>query len=118
MKVIFLIITMVFTFSTQSYAMESMESDTLLQFTAKVVYVPLERGFYGLVIEETEQKYLPLNLPESFQIDGLKVQVEAVEEKSVVGLHLWGKYIRIFYITTLEPKKKKIIWTQEREQDF
>ena len=77
--------------------LESPDEFTLI---GKVVYIPLEGGFYGIEELTSGNKYLPLNLPATFQKAGIEVQVQAKKVKDMSGIHLWGKYI---YIQTIEP---------------
>ncbi|MCS7242333.1 MAG: hypothetical protein NZ706_06645, partial [Candidatus Caldatribacterium sp.] len=43
-----------------------------IQVTGTVVYVPLEGGFFGILGDNGVQ-YEPVNLPEEFRVDGLRV---------------------------------------------
>lgn len=60
-----------------------------ITFMAEVRWVPLEGGFYGLVAEDG-RRFLPLDLPEKFQKDGLKIRVRGKIRKDVVTFYLWG----------------------------
>ena len=77
--------------------LESTDEFTLI---GKVVYVPLEGGFYGIEERDSGNKYLPLNLPETFQKADIEVQVQAKKVKDISGIHMWGEYI---HIQTIEP---------------
>ena len=59
-----------------------------------VTYVDLEGGFFG-ILSETGEHFDPINLPEAFQKDGLKVRFWYEEQKSAVGIHMWGRIIKI-----------------------
>jgi hypothetical protein len=59
-----------------------------------VIYVDLEGGFYGIVDEHGEHLD-PMNLPEEFKKDGLKVKFWYEEQKDRIGFHMWGKIIKI-----------------------
>ncbi len=69
----------------------------VIEFLGKVVYVPLETGFYGIV-SDTGKKYQPINLPEAFRQDELRVRVTARLVTNRLGLHMWGRYIEIIDI--------------------
>lgn len=71
----------------------------IVHFNAEVRWIELEGGFYGLVSNEGE-RYLPLNLPEAFRRDGLKVEVRGRVEK-VVSFRMWGTALRILEIYEL-----------------
>jgi hypothetical protein len=66
-------------------------------FCGKIVYVPLEGGFYGLESNKGN-KYLPVNLPENLKQHGLSIQAKLVKVKGMMGLHIWGEYVRILNI--------------------
>ena len=63
----------------------------------KIVYVPLEGGFYG--IEGVDgQEWYPIDLPDSFKEKGLEVVVQAVESPDTFSLAMWGTPIKILTI--------------------
>lgn len=68
-----------------------------MRFTGRVVYVPIEGGFFGIVADDG-RKYDPRNLPEAFQRDGLPVQVTARPLEGIVGFHMWGQIVEIVEI--------------------
>jgi len=65
-----------------------------------IEYIPLEGGFYGIVTDEGE-KYLPLNLPEEFKKDGLRIWFKA-KPKKIATNQIWGKPIEILEIKLIE----------------
>jgi hypothetical protein len=69
----------------------------------KVIYIPLEGGFYGIEERATGNKYLPLNLPEAFQKAGIEVKVQAKKAKDIRGIHMWGEYIHIQTLELIPP---------------
>lgn len=77
-----------------------LESSAEFTLIGKVVYISLEGGFYGIEERDSGNKYLPLNLPETFQKAGIEVQVQAKRVKDISGIHMWGEYI---HIQTIEP---------------
>lgn len=70
-------------------------------FAAEVKWISLEGGFFGLVAED-ETKYLPLNLPEGFRRDGLRVKVKGRLKEEAVTIYMWGKPLEILDLKALE----------------
>ena len=70
--------------------------------TGTVQYVDVEGGFHGIVADDGT-KLDPVNLPEDFRKDGVRVQVQIVEVKDAVSIHMWGKVVRIIDIKRLPP---------------
>ncbi|MBN1973133.1 MAG: hypothetical protein JW787_05805 [Sedimentisphaerales bacterium] len=62
-----------------------------------VIYVPIEGGFWGLRTEDGT-KYDPVNLPEEYRNDGLRVYFQVKELENVAGIHMWGKIVEILKI--------------------
>ncbi len=62
-----------------------------------MVRVEVEGGFYGIVAENGN-KYDPLNLPDAFKVDGIKVKCQIEELDQQVSIHMWGKLVRILEI--------------------
>ncbi len=58
--------------------------------TGTVRHVEVEGEFYGIVADDGT-KLDPVNLPEDFRQDGVRVQVRVVEVKDAVSTHMWGK---------------------------
>lgn len=69
----------------------------LVEFLGKIVYVPLEGGFYGIV-GDTGRRYLPLDLPMEFRQTDLQVRVTARLLEQRIGFQMWGRYIEILSI--------------------
>lgn len=72
----------------------------LIEFTGRIVYVPLEGGFYGILADDG-QRYDPLSLPEPWRQDGLQVRVKGRLRPGSVGFHMWGMRIEILHIEAL-----------------
>lgn len=68
--------------------------EKVLQFNGKIVHVPIEGGFFGIVADDG-RKFDPRNLPEAFRRDGTPVRVTARPLKGVVGFHMWGEIVEI-----------------------
>jgi hypothetical protein len=90
------------TLAKPGYAIDLKSPD---EFTliGKVIYIPLEGGFYGIEERATGNKYLPLNLPEAFQKAGIEVKVQAKKAKDIRGIHMWGEYIHIQTLELIPP---------------
>ncbi|MDG5816123.1 hypothetical protein QA601_13600 [Chitinispirillales bacterium ANBcel5] len=71
------------------------------QYSGTITYIDLEGGFYGIITEEGE-RYRPINLPEEFREDGLKVTFSGSVAEDVVGIHMWGKPFEIDHIERAE----------------
>ena len=69
--------------------------------TGTVTFIALEGGFFGIVTPAGE-KYLPVNLPRDFQVDGLVVAFTAREEKDTATIAMWGTPVFLESITLSE----------------
>ena len=70
--------------------------------TGTVRYLDLEGGFYGIEADHGT-KLDPVNLPEDFRQDGVRVAVRVEELKDRVSTHMWGTLVRIMEIKRLPP---------------
>lgn len=68
--------------------------------TGTVRYSNLEGGFYELVADSGE-RYDPVNLPDEYKKDGLRVKFQIREKRDVVGIHMVGKIVEIVKIEKL-----------------
>lgn len=57
-------------------------------------YVSIEGGFYGFY-PDSGGHYDPNNLPENFQVDGMRVMIEAITHEDQITYHMWGTPIEI-----------------------
>jgi len=64
--------------------------DSIVTGVGTVQYVALEGGFYGIVNRETERRYVPESLPETYQIDGLAVRFELLLKPGQPSFRMWG----------------------------
>ncbi|MHA1445046.1 MAG: hypothetical protein ACTSR4_09920 [Candidatus Hodarchaeales archaeon] len=80
--------------STESPTMPP--SDTF-EIVGTVTYKNIEGGFYAIDTEDGS-KYDPINLPESFRKDGLKVKVIARLKTDAMSFHMYGSIIDILNI--------------------
>jgi hypothetical protein len=68
--------------------------------TGTVMYIPIEGGFYGLVADDGK-KYDPINLPEEYKQNGLRVKFQVERKKSMASIHMWGIIAEIVKIEKL-----------------
>jgi hypothetical protein len=72
---------------------EALPAD-LFEIEGTVTYQSLEGGFYA--IDGTDgRKYDPINLPEAFKKDGLRVKGSVRLKEDVVSFHMYGEFIEI-----------------------
>ncbi len=69
-------------------------------FEARVVRVPLEGGFWGLVADDG-RRFDPGALPRELQQEGLRVRVRAEPLGGVAGIRMWGTPVRVLEISPL-----------------
>ena len=62
-----------------------------------IKYITLEGGFYGIIGDDCVN-YDPINLPDNFRIDGLKVVLTAIKREDLGSFHMWGIIIEIISI--------------------
>jgi hypothetical protein len=67
------------------------------KLTGTVIYVSLEGGFYGIKGDDG-RNYDPVNLPEEFRKDGLRVRFAARELKDQASFHMWGVLVEVITI--------------------
>jgi hypothetical protein len=67
------------------------------EITGTIVYKNLEGGFFAIEGDDGS-KYNPINLPESFRKDGLKVKVSARYKTDAMSIHMYGAIIDIVEI--------------------
>ncbi len=70
----------------------------LFEIVGKVTYKSMVGGFYAIEGDDGK-KYDPVNLPEPFKKDGLKVDMTARLKKGAMGFHMYGAIIEIVNIT-------------------
>ncbi len=68
--------------------------------TGTVRYIELEGGFYGIVADDG-RKLDPVNLPEEFQKDGLRLEVRVVPLRDRVSVRMWGTPVRVLRLKRL-----------------
>ena len=60
-----------------------------ISFAGEVRWISVEGGFFGLVTEDG-RKFFPLNLPEEFKKEGLKIKVKGNIKKGIATVQMWG----------------------------
>jgi len=68
-----------------------------ITFTGRIERLELEGGFWG-VITDDGQKLDPGTLPQSMQVDGLRVQGRAQPLTDVMTIRMWGTPVELLEI--------------------
>ena len=68
--------------------------------TGTILHIPIEGGFYGL-LADNGTKYDPINLPEEYKQNGLRVKFYILQKKSMASIHMWGTIAEIVKIEKL-----------------
>lgn len=76
-------------------------TDAPLRFTAEVVRLEIEAGFWGLRTADG-RRFDPGGLPAGFREPGLRVYVEGDRVKGGISVRMWGQPIRIRFIERLD----------------
>ena len=101
---IVLLIMFSFSLSCNQYARndkENIQSDEkVIRSKGTVKFIDLEGGFFGIIADDGS-KYKPVNLPERYQKDCLKVRFEGKFRTDLMGIYMWGKLIEIINIKEL-----------------
>lgn len=71
-----------------------------MKVQGKVVYNDIEGGFWGIEGDDG-RKYCPLEMPEDYQKDGVRVEAE-MERANVMSMRMWGMNVEITAIKALE----------------
>ena len=73
--------------------------DGLIHGLGTVKYLSFEGGFYGIVGDDGKN-YDPINMPQEFKVDDLRVQFTA-NLTHYASVHLWGYVVNLFSIERL-----------------
>ncbi len=76
--------------------------DEDVSFSGTVVWKTLEAGFYSIEADDGA-RYVPLNLPAEFKVDGQRIQVFARVRSDMAGVQMRGRIIEIVDISQLPP---------------
>jgi hypothetical protein len=60
-----------------------------ISFVGEIRWISLEGGFFGLVAEDG-RKFFPVNLPQEFKKEGLKIKVKGNIKKGIATVQMWG----------------------------
>jgi len=63
-------------------------NDGLIHGKGTVVHLSFEGGFYGIAADDGKN-YDPINMPQEFKVDGLRVQFTA-NLTNYLSYHMWG----------------------------
>jgi hypothetical protein len=74
-------------------------NDGLIHGKGAVKYLSFEGGFYGIVGDDGEN-YDPINMPQEFKVDGLRVQFVA-NITNYLSFHMWGYVVKLVSIERL-----------------
>jgi hypothetical protein len=72
-------------------------AEDTFEIMGTVTYKHIEGGFYAIDGDDG-RKYDPINLPDSFKKDGLKVKVTARLKKDAMSFHMYGAIIEVVNI--------------------
>ncbi len=112
MRTIKLILILLFTFSgcgPENGQKINVEQDgrSVVAESGTVIFMSFEGGFYGIISDSGDSLY-PLNMPQKFKKDGLRIvfRAEPVPDASSV---IWGKPVELVGINylDLEQHRKK-----------
>ena len=87
----FLTISIIVLYSNKS------SDDEIVSGRGEIVYLSFEGGFYG-IISDYGMHYDPINLPDEFRIDGLRISFRAKIRRDQVSFHMWGTIIELLSI--------------------
>jgi hypothetical protein len=76
----------------------TVENDDAVKVTGTVVIIPIDA--YGIKGDDGRQ-YLPTNLPQEFQKDGLRIRFEAKELPDQSRVYYWGTVVELVIIQKL-----------------
>ncbi len=76
---------------------DGVDPDGIVSAVGTVRFFPIEGGFFGIVAEDGSE-YLPQNLAEEFQEDGLRVRFRARVLEDVMTIQMWGRPVELLDI--------------------
>ncbi|WP_300670683.1 hypothetical protein [Desulfoluna sp.] len=72
----------------------------ILALSGTIKFVALEGGFF-VIQGDDGHAYDPINLPDAFKTEGLKVEGTARQQKSAVSFHMYGTLIEIIHLVAV-----------------
>ena len=76
------------------------ESTDTFSVTGTVVFLSFEGGFYGIKGDDG-RNYDPVNFPEEFRKEGLRIRFEAKARRDQASFHMWGMIVEIIHVQKL-----------------
>jgi len=76
-------------------------NETPGKMTGTITFIEVEGGFYGIITDDGA-RYDPINLPDDFKKDGLRIRFNAQERKDQASFHMWGILIELTKIEKVE----------------
>jgi hypothetical protein len=86
-----------------SIGLSGCNEDMTIQDTGIIKYITLEGGFYGIITDKQEH-YDPINLPDAYKQDNIRIKFKANYMKDQNNIHMWGELIYILEIEQLVPQ--------------
>jgi len=71
------------------------------QIAGTVKHIDLEGGFYGIVTDDG-QKFDPVNLPDAFRQDGVRIKARVEPLEGQVSVRMWGTLVKIIDIQRVQ----------------
>ncbi|SEH08768.1 hypothetical protein [Candidatus Venteria ishoeyi] len=90
------------------------QNEKLIIASGRVIYVPLEGGFYG-ILDSSGHKYRPNNLPASFRQADMAVRFSA-EPVTTIGFKMWGQAVKLRHIYTATDTSKPLSERNSQKQ--
>ncbi|MDD3069644.1 putative hemolysin [Methanoculleus horonobensis] len=78
-------------------AIERAGNATYVAKTGTVTYIDLEGGFYGIVADDGE-RYLPLDLAETYRVDGLRLTFVGEVARDTMTIQQWGTPVEVIAV--------------------
>jgi hypothetical protein len=69
--------------------------------TGEIVYIDVEGGFFAIQADDGEF-YDPINLPDEYKVEGLRIQFLARTQHDMVSYHMFAKIVEILYIAEIK----------------
>ena len=76
-------------------------SDPPGTMTGTVRFINLEGGFFGIIADD-ERQFDPVNLPEDYRQDGLRIKFTGQPDPNAASIHMWGILIRLDTINKID----------------
>lgn len=99
-SIILTLLPLLFMVCKSSEDMQHMQNGDVFEEQGTVQYIDLEGGFYGIITEDG-QRYNPLDLPEEYQVDSLRVAFTVRKVEDVATIQMWGTPVRVINISRL-----------------